>query len=163
VRATGELGAIVLMFVAGLETDLQQMRRVGVAACVTAVGGVVLPFVVGRPSRRCGPRPHPEPLHRTLLTATSVSISAQTLQELGTLRSREGDEVLGAAVVDDVLGLAVLSGVIAYSTGGGGAWPLLRMALFVPLAIAVGFWIVPHLGAWAARLPTRAPGWRWRS
>src|SRR4051794_12433084 len=90
-RAAGELGAIVLMFVAGLETDLQQMRRVGVAACVTAVGGVVLPFVVGTAfAQMWGLGLIPSLFIGTLLTATSVSISAQTLQELGTLRSREG-------------------------------------------------------------------------
>lgn len=147
-----ELGAIMLMFVAGLETDVRQLRRVGVAAGGAAVGGVILPFLGGvTVARVFGLALAPSLFVGALLTATSVSISTQTLRELGRANSREGLTILGAAVIDDMLGLSVLAGVIAYATGTG--WlALVRMALFVLFAPLVGLFLVPRLGAWAARL-----------
>jgi Kef-type K+ transport system membrane component KefB len=93
----------------------------------------------------------------TILTATSVSISAQTLIELGALKSREGSTILGAAVIDDVMGIVVLSIVVALArTGGtadvgGIAWLLLRIALFFGGAILIGRWL-PTIARTAERL-----------
>lgn len=158
-ETASELGAIVLMFVAGLETDLSQMRRVGVVAFFSASGGVILPFAAGTALARLFGFPLvPSLFVGTLLTATSVSISAQTLQELGRLRSREGTTILGAAVIDDVLGLIVLSLVITLGTGNGSLFPILRTLIFFPAAILVGIKVVPLLGAWAARLSIEGAG-----
>jgi Kef-type K+ transport system membrane component KefB len=91
-----------------------------------------------------------------VLTATSVSISAQTLMELGRLRSREGTTLLGAAVIDDVLGIVVLSLVIAWSRGGsGGELALLgpRIVGFFVVATALGLWLLPRLLPRVARIP----------
>ena len=154
-----QLGAVILMFVAGLETDVAQMRRVGLAAFLSASGGVILPFVAGTAlARFFGFGLVPSLFVGTLLTATSVSISAQTLQELGRLRSREGTTILGAAVIDDVLGLIVLSLVITLGSGSGSLLPLVRTAVFFPVAIVVGLTIVPILGSWAARLSIEGAG-----
>jgi len=154
-----ELGAVILMFVAGLETDVAQMRRVGIAAFLSASGGVILPFAAGTALARVfGFALLPSLFVGTLLTATSVSISAQTLQELGRLRSREGTTILGAAVIDDVLGLIVLSLVITVGAGSGSLLPLVRTAAFFPIAIFVGLKIVPILGSWAARLSIEGAG-----
>lgn len=147
VKDVAEIGVILLMFLAGLETDLEGMRRVGVAALSGAVGGVVLPFVGGWLLALAFGYPQWESIFiGTVLTATSVSISAQTLLELGKLRTKEGAAILGAAVIDDVLGILVLSLVVALSprsaaAGGGLAGIvvlLAKMAAFFAGAILLG-------------------------
>src|SRR4029453_6310255 len=107
----GHGGVLLVMFVAGLETDLGEMRRVGKVAFWSAFGGVVLPLVGGAATAVAFGFPlYWEGIFiGTILTATSVSISAQTLLELGVLRSREGATILGAAVIDDVMGNILLS------------------------------------------------------
>jgi Kef-type K+ transport system membrane component KefB len=109
------VGVLLLMFIAGLETDLDQMRQVGKAALVSASAGVIAPLVLGTGSALLLGIPPLEALFiGVVLTATSVSISAQTLMELGQLKSREGMTILGAAVIDDVLGIIVLSFLLAF-------------------------------------------------
>jgi len=116
-----EIGVILLMFVAGLETDLDEMKRVGRVAFWSAAGGVILPMLSGiAVSRAFGFGWSESIFIGTVLTATSVSISAQTLMELKQLKSKEGTTILGAAVIDDVMGIVVLSFVIAFSAIGGG-------------------------------------------
>jgi len=118
IKVMAELGVLFLMFMAGLETDLALMKRVGKVAFLAAVGGVIAPFLLG-----FGVAVMMIPGHGiytaifagTILCATSVSISAQTLKELGALQSKEGTCILGAAVIDDVLGIIVLSLVIAFN------------------------------------------------
>jgi len=159
VKDLANLGVILLMFVAGLETDLGQMRRVGKVAFWSATGGVILPFAGGAATAWAFGLPlfWQGVFIGAILTATSVSISAQTLIELGALRSKEGTAILGAAVIDDVMGILVLSIVLALArTGGGfdyGATILLvvRILAFFALAILLGRWF-ERLGAWCARL-----------
>ncbi len=116
-----ELGVILLMFVAGLETDLGEMKRIGRVAFWAALGGVVTPLLAGTALGRLFDFEWREAIFiGTVLTATSVSISAQTLMELRQLKSKEGSTILGAAVIDDVLGIIVLSFVIAFASIGGG-------------------------------------------
>jgi len=125
IKLMAELGVILLMFLAGLETDLRQMMRVGGAALWAAVGGVLGPLFFGSGAAylfmRLGlPFTAYEAIFiGTILTATSVSISAQTLMELKAIRSKEGVTILGAAVIDDVLGILLLSFVIAFKPTGG--------------------------------------------
>src|SRR5689334_12409645 len=90
------IGVLLLMFVAGLETDLDEMRRVGPVAFWAACGGVVFPFVGGIATAAAFGLPvlWEGVFIGTILTATSVSISAQTLIELGALRTREGSTIL---------------------------------------------------------------------
>jgi Kef-type K+ transport system membrane component KefB len=120
VKDFSEIGVILLMFVAGLETDLEEMKRIGRVAFWAAVGGVALPMAGGAAAARAFGYGWRESIFiGTVLTATSVSISAQTLMELKQLRSKEGSTILGAAVIDDVMGIIVLSFVVAFSTIGG--------------------------------------------
>jgi Kef-type K+ transport system membrane component KefB len=139
-----EVGVILLMFVAGLETDLHQMRRVGRVAFWSAAGGVVLPMTGGIVTAAAFGMPvfWEGIFVGTILTATSVSISAQTLLELGVLRSREGMTILGAAVIDDVMGIVVLSFVVAFAEASSESVNLtqvglimLRMTLFFVAAV----------------------------
>jgi Kef-type K+ transport system membrane component KefB len=159
IRDLAEIGVILLMFIAGAETDLHEMGRVGRVAFWAAFGGVALPMIGGAVvSAAFGyPLLWEGIFIGTILTATSVSISAQTLIELGALKSREGSTILGAAVIDDVMGIVVLSIVVALArTGGtadvgGIAWLLLRIALFFGGAILIGRWL-PTIARTAERL-----------
>jgi Kef-type K+ transport system membrane component KefB len=109
-----ELGVVVLMFLAGLETDWDQLRATGKAAFVAASLGVVVPLATGYLVGVSFGFPPIEALFvGVILTATSVSITAQTLMELGSLQTTEGATVLGAAVIDDVIGLLVFSVAVA--------------------------------------------------
>src|SRR5713101_7214808 len=147
------LGVILLMFIAGMETDMKQMRQVGVAALVSASMGVILPFVVGSVFAYALGYSLPVSLFLgTLLTATSVSISAQTLKDLGKLRTKEGTTILGAAVIDDVLGLIVLSMILAFTLGQNTLWSILKMALYFPIAYLLGHYGFPLLSHWLPRL-----------
>lgn len=127
VHSFAEIGVLLLMFMAGLETDLKQMMKVGKVALYAALGGVIFPMLAGIGS---GVAFTAFGLHfniyecifiGTILTATSVSISAQTLMELKVLKSKEGSTILGAAVIDDVVGIIILSFVIAFKPPSGGA------------------------------------------
>jgi Kef-type K+ transport system membrane component KefB len=142
----GSLGVVLLLFVAGLETRVAELRAVGGAAMLTATGGVVVPFVLGYfvgvwfglglvPSLFLG----------TILTATSVSISAETLRSMGRLRTRAGTTIMGAAIVDDVMGLMVLAAVAAVGEGGSLWLPALRVVAFAVAALVLGLWAMPHL------------------
>lgn len=145
-RLLGQIGVIALMFMAGLETEIDEMLHVGRAAFLTALGGVLLPLGGGY---LLGLAFGLEHLHAlfigAVLTATSVSISAEVLRELGRLRTKIGMTILGAAVIDDVLGVIVLSIVLALA-GEGSFWlTIAKMAFFLPLAWFIGDWLIPRL------------------
>jgi len=161
VKDLAEIGVLLLMFVAGLETDLQEMRRVGKVAFWAAFGGVVLPLVAGAGTSAIFGFPlYWEGIFiGTILTATSVSISAQTLLELGALRSREGATILGAAVIDDVMGIMLLSLVVAFAKASSAGVDVaqiggvaLRIVVFFVIAVFAGR-AMPAIFGWAKRLP----------
>ena len=132
------------MFIAGLETDLVMMKKVGVAAFLAATGGVITPLVLGTLAGIAFGLPFFVSLFLgTALTATSVSISAETLQELGKLRTREGTAILGAAVIDDVMGVVVLAVVIGMNSGSDIWLPLGKMVLFFVVATIFGVKLLP--------------------
>lgn len=114
---TAELGVIFLMFAAGLDTDLDQMRENLAASIVTAVIGVLVPLIMGAAAYGLYFGADLESYDEVLkcvfvgvvLTATSVSITVQTLRELGHLNGAVGTTILGAAVIDDILGIIVLA------------------------------------------------------
>jgi Kef-type K+ transport system membrane component KefB len=137
VRDLADIGVILLMFIAGLETDLSEMRRVGHVAFWAAAGGVVLPLAAGAGVAMAFGMPlfWEGIFIGTILTATSVSISAQTLMDIGALRSREGTVILGAAVIDDVIGIILLSFVVAFARTEGSVDP-------VTLALVAGRLVV---------------------
>jgi len=146
VRDLSEIGVILLMFIAGLETDVGEMRRVGHVAFWTAAAGVALPLFAGAGVAVAFGMPllWEGVFIGTILTATSVSITAQTLMEIGALRSREGTVILGAAVIDDVMGIIVLSLVVAFARADGVVDPVSialvmgRMVAYFTLAVLVG-------------------------
>ncbi len=147
VHALSEVGVVLLMFLAGLETDLPGVRKVGYAAFLAASGGVVLPLVLGAAAAYLysGYGIYAAIFVGTILTATSVSISAQTLLEMGKLRTQEGGTILGAAVIDDVIGIIVLSLVIAFKPETAGATAVPESLVDWVMTVAA-----PHLGTGAA-------------
>lgn len=152
-----ELGVLLLMFLAGLELHLHELagqRRVSVLA---SIGGLVLSVsLVWGAGRLFGLRQDSALLLGVALGATSVSISARTLMEMGVLRSRVGLSLLGAAVVDDVLSILAFSVFIAITTGSGEFWGLAwltaRMVIFLSAAAAFGLWVLPRLVRGVGRL-----------
>ena len=152
-----ELGVLQLMFIAGLELHLGELaghRRVSLLA---SVGGLLLSIGLGWGAGRLFGMSNTAALLLGLaLGATSVSISARTLMEMGVLRSRVGLSLLGAAVVDDILSILAFSIFLALITGSSGFWGLVwlaaRMVLFLATAVAFGLWVLPFLARWVGRL-----------
>ncbi len=131
-----EIGVVLLLFEVGLETDLEELKRVGGPAITVAVVGMFLPLLGGfLLTRLAGFSTLVSIFAGAALTATSVSITARVLSELGALSSREGQIILGAAVADDVLGLVVLAVVSQLARGSG-----LDAAIIVrSTGLAIGF------------------------
>ncbi len=106
-----ELGVVILLFEIGLESDLKELIRVGPQAAAVAVVGVVVPFAAGTAGLiyLFNIPPIPAIFAGAALTATSIGITAKVLAEINRLSSREGQIIIGAAVLDDILGIVVLA------------------------------------------------------
>jgi Kef-type K+ transport system membrane component KefB len=157
VSELSELGVLLLMFIAGLELHLGELTRNRRVSFLASIGGLLLSIGLGWIAGRLFGLANTSALLLGLaLGATSVSISARTLMELGVLRSRVGLSLLGAAVVDDILSILAFSIFLALSTGSSGFWGLvwltMRMALFLAAATAFGLWVLPRLVRWVGRL-----------
>lgn len=144
-----ELGVLILLFEIGLHTDLRSLVKVGGEAATVALVGVVLPFGLGYAvAFALGLGTIPAIVCGAALTATSIGISARTLTDLGQLETREGQIVLGAAVLDDIVGLVILS-VVSSLVGGvaltlGGITLTTAIALgFVVAVVVLGRFLVP--------------------
>ena len=142
-----ELGVIVLMFNAGLETDLGELKKAGASAFIIALIGVLVPLAGGF-ALACFFNTGTDTFLQNvfvgvILTATSVSITVETLKEIGKLSTRSGNAILGAAIIDDVLGIVALTIITSMSgTGANVLMVLLKIAAF--FAISVVVWIVLH-------------------
>ena len=113
VRQIGEIAAVVILFIAGLEITPREFLKGGAAAFTVGSIGVVVPFFVGYYAFAAfGIEALQSILIATALTATSIAISIQVLTELGKMQSKEARLILGAAIVDDILAIAVLSVVV---------------------------------------------------
>jgi len=154
----GEIGVLLLMFLAGLELHLDELKRNTRVAAFAGFLGVFVPVVLGWATGKAFGMADPAALFLGLtLGATSVSISAQTLMELKVLRSRVGLSLLGAAVFDDILVILALSVFLALEAGTGSLisvlWVLVRMIAFLAFSVAFGLWALPWLMHRVARLP----------
>ena len=142
-RHIGEIAAVVILFIAGLEITPREFVRGGAAAFTVGSVGVVVPFFVGYYAFTAfGIEALQSILIATALTATSIAISIQVLTELGKMQSKEARLILGAAIVDDILAIAVLSVVITMVQTGNTE----------PAIFDIIFLIMQVLGAFAAIL-----------
>ena len=143
VKHIGELSAIVILFVAGLEITPREFLRGGAASFTVGALGVIVPFFVGFiVFSLYGLDAFENLLIATALTATSIAISIQVLTELGKMQTKEARLILGAAIVDDILAIAVLSVVITMVQSGN----------ITPDIMEITFLILKILGLFAALL-----------
>lgn len=143
-----EIGVILLMFSAGLETDLKELMKTGPIAALIACAGVFIPLVLGALYYMVfygfapwGSNEFYEAVFiGTILTATSVSITVQSLKEMGKLKGRVGTTILSAAIIDDVIGIIVLTFVIGFKNPDSKpSTVVINTILFFVLAVGVGF------------------------
>ncbi|MCT2871337.1 cation:proton antiporter [Limosilactobacillus fermentum] len=158
-----EIGVIILMFIAGLESDLSLLKKYLKPAMAVAVGGMALPIVVmGLASQLFGLQWFESLFIGVIFSATSVSISVAVLREFNQIDSKEGTTVLGAAVADDIGGVLILSVLISLMNGKGGesstSLPLIIMmqAIFFGGTYLLVRWLAPYLMHLSKRLLTTA-------
>ena len=120
ISVLAELGVIILLFEIGLESDIRQLKEVGAQAVVVACVGVAVPFAAGTAGLMIffHTAAIPAIFAGAALTATSIGITSKVLSELGRLKSKEGQIIVGAAVIDDVLGIIVLAVVASLAKNG---------------------------------------------
>jgi Kef-type K+ transport system membrane component KefB len=157
IHELGELGVLLLMFLAGLELEFHELARNSRVSAYSGLLGVVVPVGLGWGiGYSMGLSTNQAIFLGLTLGATSVSISAQTLMELKVLRSRVGLGLLGAAVFDDILVILLLSTFSAFGSGGGLAQiglAFLKMLLFLGLSAGFGLFVLPYLTHKTAKLP----------
>ncbi len=144
---TAEIGVIMLMFTAGIDTDLKELKSTGLLACIIAIFGVVIPLVV------CGGVYYlfflEEFTYESMLqaafvgvvfSATSVSITVETLTEMGKMKTRLGTALLSAALIDDIIGIVVLSVISGLAGSDSSPVQVLgKIGLFFVFVAVVGF------------------------
>lgn len=142
------IGVVLLMFTAGLETDMKELKRTGVVAFFVALLGVLVPLVLGTVLYMCFYGFSPLGSEKfikavfigTIMTATSVSITVQSLRELGKLSGKVGTTIVSAAIIDDVMGIVVLTFVVGMKGEGSNIWLILvKTAAFFVLSVVLGY------------------------
>ena len=143
---TAEIGVIMLMFLAGIDTDLEEMKKTGLQAFIIATMGVIVPMIL------CGIvyfiffeenftvyNVLKAAFVGSVFSATSVGITVETLNEMGKLKTKTGTTLLSAALIDDILGIVVLSFLTGFSTGEGSlAMVLVKIAGFFLFVLGCG-------------------------
>lgn len=151
-----EIGVIMIMFGAGLGTNLKSLIKSGLKSTAIALCGVLVPLIMGTVMALCfwgfdgfgTPQFYRAMFIGTILTATSVSISVASLQELGKLKTDLGQTIVSAAIIDDVFGIIALTVVLGIGTGSGGIGTIMiKTVLFFVCAIVAGF-LLFRLARW---------------
>ena len=147
---SAEIGVIFLMFLAGLDTDLEDLKATGKSSIIIAFVGVLIPLGSGFLTYYLffhGERPDSvlfleSAFIGTVLTATSVSITVETLREMGKLRGRVGASILGAAIIDDILGIIALTVITSFTAPDVKIWVvLIKIVLFFVFIGVCGFFV----------------------
>lgn len=143
-----EIGVILLMFSAGLETNLKEMIKTGPKALLIACAGVFVPLAGGTLLYMCiygfsavgTPEFFKAVFIGTIMTATSVGITVEALREMGYLKGKIGTTILNAAIIDDIIGMIVLTVVIGFNDPESQPWMVVRnTVLFFCLALIGGY------------------------
>lgn len=164
IHATAEVGVVMLMFCAGMETDIQELKKSGKASFIIALIGVIVPLIGGFGVAYFFNRPGVIDSDAStqvflqnifigiILTATSVSISVETLKELGKLKTRSGNAILGAAIIDDILGIIALTVITSMAdTSVSIVIVLLKIVAFFVFSGVVGFLFYKFYTKWVMR------------
>ena len=142
-----EIGVILLMFSAGLETDIDKLKRSGIKATVIACVGVAVPLICGTILYMCfygfasyGTETFLRAMFiGTILTATSVSITVQVLKELGKVSTDVGTTIMSAAIIDDVIGIVVLTAVLSLKNPNANLGMVcIKTVAFFALSLVIG-------------------------
>lgn len=166
IQDSAEIGVIVLMFCAGMETDVNELKKSGKASFIIALIGVIVPLAGGYLAASAFNRPGMIESDATgtvflqnlfigiILTATSVSITVETLKELGKLKTRSGNAILGAAIIDDILGIIALTVVTSMADKSVSiVIVLLKMLGFFVFAALAGILFFLFYRKWSERSP----------
>lgn len=155
IKILGEMGAIVILFMAGLEMTPKEFLKGGKASFTVGTLGVVIPFFAGLLIFQAfGFDALQSMLIATALTATSIAISIQVLSEFGKIKTPEARLIIGAAVVDDILAIAVLSVVTSIAGSDGGVdnidimdvtWTILQVLGFFAIMLIVAVVVIPKI------------------
>ena len=155
IKNIAEIGVIVLMFAAGLETDVQELKKTGLASFIIALLGVIVPLVGGYfVATIYNPVTDQQTMLQNIfvgvvLTATSVSITVETLKELGKLSTKTGNAILGAALIDDVLGIIALTVISSFAGSDVSLWVILLKILgFFIFCGVVAFLFIKFVNPW---------------
>jgi len=164
IKQLSEVGVIVLMFCAGLETDIDELKRCGKASFIIALLGVLIPLAGGfgvawffnRPGMIESTASCSLMLQNifigVILTATSVSISVETLKEMGKLNTKAGNAILGAAIIDDVLGIIALTLITSMADSSVNIVVVLaKIAGFLVMVIVAGLLLHKAFKYWVQR------------
>ncbi len=154
-----KVGVLLLMFSAGLETNLEEIKRTGLAAVLVALAGVAVPLVLGflisLPFGNIGLGT--ANIYRcifigTILTATSVAITISVLKELGKVNTRLGTTIVSAAIIDDVVGIVLLSVVTGIAKSGAAeaenAFEAFKMTIYGTIIMIIAFFVFALLAGW---------------
>jgi len=153
IKFLAKVGVILLLFMAGLDTNIRTIRKTGMNAMVVAIGGVLVPFLSGLLLGLAFSFPiYKTLIISTILTATSVSVSVMTLMDLKRLRTVEGVTIMNAAIIDDILGILLLTFILSTASHEGSLLLSLGKIVAYLAAIALfGTMVLPGL----VRLMTR--------
>ncbi|MBP3915768.1 cation:proton antiporter [Clostridium sp.] len=155
-----ELGVIVLMFTAGLESDISRLRSTGKHSFIVALLGVIIPLIGGTIVAYIfndGSLTTVSELLQnifigTILTATSVSITVETLKELGKMSEKSANIILGAAVIDDILGILVLTLVSSLADSSINIWiVILKIMGFFIFSLIIGYLVYVFFDKWISK------------
>lgn len=162
INQSAEVGVVVLMFCAGMETDVNELKKSGKASLIIALIGVFVPLAggyitamifgkMGLIESDAGSSIFLQNLFiGVILTATSVSITVETLKELGKLKTRAGNAILGAAVIDDILGIIALTIITSLADSSIKVWIiLLKIVGFFVFVAVIGFLFYKFFSKWS--------------
>lgn len=163
IQESAEVGVIILMFCAGMETDINELKKSGKASLIIAIIGVIVPLLGGfgvayffnKPDMIASDASCSLFLQNifigVILTATSVSISVETLKELGKLKTRSGNAILGAAIIDDILGIIALTIITSMAdTSVNVTIVLMKIFAFFIFAAVAGFVFFQFYKRWSS-------------
>jgi Na+:H+ antiporter len=158
-NAIATIGIILLLFMAGLEIDIDLLKKTGVAAFVVASLGVMVPMIGGALAfSALGKSLHTAIFIGAIMTATSIGLTLRTLLDIGKFRTRAGTTIVGAAVIDDVIGIFILTILVSVEVGHKhiSALYILRLGglvlLFFVLSLALGWWLAKYVARFVARM-----------